>query len=776
MTVAAPPRPERETRALGGWGQGARLAIMGAALLLVAALLRSLHLAADPPLRLDWSQAPFTDGARVVDGARNQVLFGRWVIDPLNPAVAHYPLSNALAWLVFRLAGVGIAQAAVSSVAAGVLSVFFIGLGLYRWAGPLPAALGGLFMAVNYHLIMFDRMPMSEALMIGLMSAAACALGAALQGDPPGRRPLLAAGALVGTAAFFVKLHALVLLPAGVLAIFGANARAGRGWRAARRDAALFAGVVGGLGVAWLLTSIATHPAAMGRFLQANVVGHYNYPVQDQGAVESFQIFLRKRVQGLFGFGVNVTFLWRSCLVAVAGLLLFVRYLNGLPRRWRATPPFENLLVLWLGTGMLAVSLLDYRPLRYHIMLLPPLCALAALALAEFLRGRGRWRLPPLNGRRWLLVPAAGFFAGYQFIGEGGRLLVFHSRGIYDFLTALRLDGDAIMNAVGKLTQGFWKPTFTAVAVCALVVAGYALVERAQRRGGGWALAPRRREAAVLAFLAISLAWDLGQYMSWAARPRWTLLEAGRDLGQIVGPGAVIMGVSATTICLENRHVTVPNDGDLVRRNQPDVLGRYPITHFLYRGGRLRPYLEKHFPQALASQVFVRSYAIAGENAELWRVPAWPGSRGRDYRPTAFEEGIAMLQQSRFAEGARAFEAFLRDHPDNGNACVVLAACYSELGRGEETLGLFERAAKLRPRDAAVQEDLGDLYLQRGDAERARAQWKRAVELDPGNEDLRGRLRQLESRGREGFDFTRPARRAPAEQPVRPPMFEGDDR
>ena len=77
----------------------------------IVVLFRTLFLHADPPWNFTWSQDLFTDGARVVDGARNKEVFGKWIIDPRSPESVFYPLPTLIAWIVFKIGGVGLAQA-----------------------------------------------------------------------------------------------------------------------------------------------------------------------------------------------------------------------------------------------------------------------------------------------------------------------------------------------------------------------------------------------------------------------------------------------------------------------------------------------------------------------------------------------------------------------------------------------------------------------------------------------------------------------------------------
>jgi Flp pilus assembly protein TadD len=90
---------------------------------------------------------------------------------------------------------------------------------------------------------------------------------------------------------------------------------------------------------------------------------------------------------------------------------------------------------------------------------------------------------------------------------------------------------------------------------------------------------------------------------------------------------------------------------------------------------------------------------------------------------------------------------------------------YYQLGRHEQALGYLERAVRLEPADATLQEHLGDVYVALGQKDRARAAYRRALELgdgqagsagSPGNtEKVRRKLADL---GQDNPGGTRPQR------------------
>ncbi len=55
--------------------------------------------------------------------ARNQVLFGRWVLDDFNQGYFAAPLHTAMIWLSFRLGGVCLEQTRLVSALCGLTTI-----------------------------------------------------------------------------------------------------------------------------------------------------------------------------------------------------------------------------------------------------------------------------------------------------------------------------------------------------------------------------------------------------------------------------------------------------------------------------------------------------------------------------------------------------------------------------------------------------------------------------------------------------------------------------
>lgn len=128
--------------------------------------------------------------------------------------------------------------------------------------------------------------------------------------------------------------------------------------------------------------------------------------------------------------------------------------------------------------------------------------------------------------------------------------------------------------------------------------------------------------------------------------------------------------------------------------------------------------------------------------------------------PTLIEVAInlggAYVMQGRHADAAMVLEKASFKEPDNVMIWINLAAAYlGPLETSDEegqvkAIAAFERALTLNPEAPSVNYNLGLIYKQRGEIERAAAHFWLALDVDPSDNDARIRLRQI------GYEDRRP--------------------
>lgn len=372
--------------------------LLAAAPLLAFGLLAAFVLA-DPASGITSSNGPRTDEAWDMINARNLVLLGRWSTDDWNLHLVNVPYSAIVA-AVFSLAGVGMAQARLVSIAATALTVAALGVGLRRSLGSKPALLAAVAFAGSTLVLFYGRLAFLEPSVAWWLTVGGL-LTLRARSDRSGRWGLLAGVALalaVGTKPSAAFATAGIL--AG-LAITGFRSPQVRRWLAG----AVAAIVVAGIG--WVLlvglpnrdaiaTDLRIWPSEpMFRSLGALVHDIATFPMRNDG-------FLRLGVP-ILAFG------------AAGGVLVFRGRLTLSPELAGLAAAVVGWLVLGLGLLVLA----PYRPNRYEVPMLPALAILGALGwrcLGVAAATWPRFRFAASTGLvvAWLVLPGLVLYGSWM--------------------------------------------------------------------------------------------------------------------------------------------------------------------------------------------------------------------------------------------------------------------------------------------------------------------------------------------------------------------------
>ncbi len=473
------------------------------AVLAVAALLRGLFPAADPPWNPSVGIVWHDEGAWV-HNARNKALFGTWSLDAWNPMYIA-PVFTGLEYLAFSQFGVGVRQARLVPEIAGLASVLLLTLGVARLAGSRSGLIAGALLATNYVYVMWNRAALMEGPMVAFIVASwycyVRAGGRAWWGLAAGACAVLAF-LTKASAAFFAAALALDAL----VTLVRPHLRRSLGPDTTHARAA------------WMtLTGLAAGGAiALAVFVLPNWTEYrfYNWQMS----------VLRKPSYDLKAFVDRVT--WLPVLHDVFTRMWFVLTLGiacalGMLARWREVPPAERLLLLWLGLGAAELIAHDVGNERRFIFFIPALVALGAIAL-----GRDRVVLPhavaAMPRRHALLAAPIVLFAIYVVAASLVRLAF-----LYEIKPNVRL-------AAG-----------IAVACTAAVYATWPRVPRALSQRG-WS------PAAGVAVAILVAAGQVAQFAQWAAGRSYKNYRASIEVGRRLPAGTLVHGKLANGLSLEN--------------------------------------------------------------------------------------------------------------------------------------------------------------------------------------------------------------------------------
>ncbi len=385
--------------------------------------LRLPDLDADPPVAaLGRQGSTQISGAFLSDegwysrNARRHALGEGWFTEEgLNPIVVT-PLFSLLQRLSFACLGVSLSAARTAPALLGASMPPFLFLALLPCLGHAGAFAAALLLAVNFPLVMYSRLALTEVPYLSLTLLSVLLLLAAYR---LGRQALAISGGLVFAAACAVKLSALALLP--VAAVHGAAI-----WWMERRTGQT-SGKVSAMSL--LLSWAGAAAAAGGLALRLWL---------PQGGEEAAYQLTRLAGQRSGGLGdligrtalfLTEGALWVHWPVLVAlsggvvatglGAVLLQFHHRDRPQASTAEGTWSRLFLdpallffaLWFLMALAVLAVTAYRPLRYHLMLLPAACALAGTAFHL------AWRVPGAKLRKIGLLTLLAAATGLELSG-----------------------------------------------------------------------------------------------------------------------------------------------------------------------------------------------------------------------------------------------------------------------------------------------------------------------------------------------------------------------
>lgn len=535
------------------WKKGSVLALI----LLIAGALRLQHVRADPPLLLpsiSGSAGIYFDEGIYCHNARNRILFGRWITDEWNPLVYNAPLT-AIYYVGFRLFGVSIVTVKVINVLFGLLGILLFQAALRAYLRPGPALAVTSLFALDFINIMYNR--------LGLLENFSCLcflLGFYFFVRSRGRASM----------AFFV----------GVTAVLAALSKY------------LFAYF---LSAAFLAVAVEARRRSSPKFLLSFVAG-----VLAVGFPWFFGIYLPFRSSfakigagwGMLSLPHSISQAWSNlihhplprylALVPAVGVVLvlftgwaLIRLIHRKPAK-EAEP--DLFVFLWIAGAVVAMGLLNYRPLRYYLPLLPALY----LAVSVLIRSRDTIVAERLRFWPLAVIPALLFLPFF-------RTLVRSPSAFFVFPPVLRV-------------------------LSYLSLAGIFLLFLTGR--------PKRTAPLGALVLAIMLGCSLFLYQRhFYERPTYNLEAASRFM-RTLPPGSLVMGQEAPRLTLET-----PFQALLAYENwfnDEETFARYKPTHLLVLnrfGGAELGWIRRKFPETVRSLVKVRDFPVWDTTVTLYRLP-----------------------------------------------------------------------------------------------------------------------------------------------------------
>lgn len=528
-----------------------------ALIVIVAALLRAQHIKADPPEilpQISGSAGIYFDEGIYCHNARNKILFGQWITDEWNPIVYNAPLTM-IYYIGFKLFGISIVTVKAINILFGLLGIILFHAGLRRYLGSGYAlALTAIF-AVDFFGLMYNR--------IGLLdnfSVLCFLLGFYLYIRSAENRWLiflLGVTTVVGTLSKYLYIYFLI---STLLAV------AYRSWR--RSDVrSLLIFLAGGLtaGLPWFFAIYLPFRATFSKI--GSGWGMLSIP---RSIVQAFENILHNPLPRYLQLLPVAGFF--LVLFGALALLKIVRF-----RKAGGPDDLDIFIFLWIVGAILSMGLLNYRPLRYYLPLLPALYLAVSLLIRDrdWIRSESRlfWAL--------VLLPAGLFLPFFRLLASGNS-------GFQVFPIALRL---LVFVSLAGIVMFFTTANHAWQTVSATIV-----------------------------FIAC-LGCALFLYDSQFYRKPSFRLEAASRFMESLPAGSTVLGQEAPRLTLGTRFKAVLayenwfNDRDPFTRYDPD----YILVLDRFNGAELG-WIRRRFPAVVATLRLVRVMPVWDTTVSLYRV------------------------------------------------------------------------------------------------------------------------------------------------------------
>jgi len=562
-------------------------------IILLGAYLRFSHLPADPPPDLSWSLSPYTDEGAIAINARNKVLFGEWKMDDFF-RMGISPLLSLIYFFIFKIAGTGFVQIRILPVLLSLGTIFLIFFLLKREGSLKAAVFSSFFLATSYIYIMHNRLALEETslLFFLLLSLFFVQLG-------KDKRFYFFIGGLAFTlAVLFIKISGLFFFPLIILEILRWSLIEKRGRKKKILQSLFYfgLGLIGG-GIIWLSLVLLPYRAAVIGYIQAGAFKSAAGQAEDLGA------FLRN----LITLGVNDKLFIRMFFVFVFSFVYILYWIKNIREKIRKKDSMEFVSVSWIIVGMLFLSYPNYHPVRYQLILVPPMCILAGFFLEKIMEAQK--------------IKISGSISPLSLVLLFGMLVVFiynlyyniilyvlmHYQSFYGTVSFFTSDPNNWFREILRLAQSYSALVGRSIILALLVTGGVIGFSQIQKLKQGFTFPKTLKFVLVVLVIFLISFNNFKQHSIWSGNRTYDLLNISRDLSSLP-KGSIIAGPWAATLSLETPHWAIMMQ-DFA--NKEKVIQRFKPTHLIiFKDGWEDKYFKQTYPELMSKAILLKEYPI----------------------------------------------------------------------------------------------------------------------------------------------------------------------
>ncbi len=571
--------------------------------ILLFLIICSFFISADPPLSLTGHQAPWVEPPTYLETVRVKILTGEWG-NMRN--VLYFPLYIYPIYWVSLIFGNGYFSLRILSIIMSSLSMFFLISALKKYLNRYILFIGS-FIVLNYVLMMYTRLGFFYV----FVNFWGC-LTIYFYSKGPTKNLYLFLCGVSSCCAFFTQLLSfLFIFPFSLLILLDTIF-------IHRKYKTIISYISGFICVTILYLLI----------LDVNISELYNYIIfnffEKRGALSGEPSTL-SNVISLFQ---TKLFYGRMPFLFILASLFSLLIISNIKNFFKNLHWFERLALLWFGFEILFFSLIQYRAIRYHILVIPPMI----LLMFGFLRN---------------------YYDNKSFIYE---------RKKYVFNIIIYIFTILIFYILIKRAYAIPLPNtnlyISLIAIFYIGLFAFFIINSKIK------LPESYKYPGIVFILIFSVFINIFQYYdNFSSKRNSVIIDGGNDLPVVLNNNAVITGMTSIIFLFNN---DLDNPNTIKSKSVAVSLGSMNISHYI-----LVPNVFK--PDDLPNKdkfIWVKNYTYRGSKALLFRDPSHPS-----YRPSDFEKGVEFFMSKKFQESFNHFNIFYAKHPtqiDNLNYLAIL--------------------------------------------------------------------------------------------------------
>ena len=355
-------------------------------------------------------------------------------------------------------------------------------------------------------------------------------------------------------------------------------------------------GLAGG-GIIWLLLVLLPYKNAVIGYIQA---GALKSPA---GNAASLGAYLRS----IITLGVSDKLFPRLFFIFILSFLYILYWVRNIGEKIKSGASMEFVSVCWVLLGILFLSYPNYHPIRYQLLLVPPLCILAGIFVEKLIQVQ-KFRISsgfnPLSLILQFLILVVFIYGLYYSVIL--HILV-NYQGFYGIVSAFSSDPNSWFQGAFGLIQNYSALVGRSIIITLLVLGGIIGLSQLKKLKEGFAFPKSLKIALLILVLFLITFSNLRQYSAWTENLTYDLPDISKDLSSLP-KGSIIAGPWAATLCLENPHYAIMMQ-DFA--NKDKVIERFRPTHLIiFKDGWEDVYFNKTYPELMSRSVLLKEYSI----------------------------------------------------------------------------------------------------------------------------------------------------------------------